>query len=57
MKFYVTNIDWDIDDFDYDEEDELNLPSETMVECEDEDFIADALSDEYGFCVNSFTIS
>lgn len=57
MKFYVTNIDWDIDDFDYDDEDELNLPSETMVECEDEDFIADALSDEYGFCVNSFTIS
>lgn len=57
MKFYVTNIDWDIDDFGYDEEDELNLPSETMVECEDEDFIADALSDEYGFCVNSFTIS
>lgn len=59
-KYKVTDIDWDIDnDFD-EEEDSLmldafdNLPQECVVEADDEDDIAGALSDGWGFCVNGF---
>lgn len=58
-KYIVTDIDWDIDNY-FDEEDSLilnafdNLPQECVVEVDDEDFIADALSYEWGFCVNGF---
>lgn len=54
-KYKVTNIDWDVD---YDDEfaDTPNLPTEVIIEVEDEDDIADALSDEYGFCINGFSI-
>lgn len=63
------NIDWDTDDEEC-EDAEINLPVrvEFILEDEDEiesyyeskengdedDFVADKLSDEYGFCVNSF---
>ena len=62
-----TNIEWDIDE---DEEIPDNLPSVAAIDLEDEDdigdyleakemgdeddFIADRLSDEYGYCVKSF---
>lgn len=58
-KYKVTDIDWDLSS-DFDEEDSLmldafdNLPQECVVEADDEDDIADALSDEWGFCVNCF---
>lgn len=51
-KYNVFDIDWDVDDI----EDADLLPTEVIIEAEDEDEIADALSDEYGFCVNSFSI-
>lgn len=55
----VNGIDWDIDCVDWENEQGVNLPSKTMIEVEekylnDPDYIADKLSDEYGFCVNSF---
>lgn len=53
-KYNVFDIDWDVDD-PCDIED-CGLPTEVVIEAEDEDEIADALSDEYGFCVNSFSI-
>lgn len=65
IKIYCYNIDWDTD-----EEDVCELPESVLLTLEDEydvddyceykengdedDFIADKLSDEYGFCVNSF---
>ena len=48
-KFYITNIEWDTD-----EEKIETLPTETIIEAEDEDEIADKLSDEYGFCIFNF---
>ena len=69
IKIKCYNIDWDIDDEDY-EDCEINLPKEVTFEFEDEDdieeyyeakensnvydWLSDKLSDEYGFCVNSF---
>lgn len=52
----VYGIDWDID---WENEQDVNLPSKTMIEIEekyldDPNYIADKLSDEHGFCVNSF---
>lgn len=53
MKRYdIFDIEWDVDD----PEDLELLPTEVEVEVEDEYDIADALSDEYGFCVKSFSI-
>lgn len=52
MIYKITDIDWCVDN----EEDLDNLPTETTIEANDEDCIADALSDEYGFLVNSFNI-
>jgi hypothetical protein len=51
MKYKITNIKWDTD------EDELifeSLPQKVEITVTDEDDIADALSDEYGFCVFGF---
>ena len=50
-QFNVTNIVWDTDDED------LDLPTEEVVECDDEDSISDTLSDMYGWCIESFTIN
>jgi len=51
--FYVSNIEWDTDG----EQHGLNLPLETTVECESEEDVADALSDRYGFCIFSLSVS
>lgn len=53
MKVY--DIDWDIDHDDLDLV--LDLPVEVDVpDGTDIDDIADMLSDEYGFCINSFSV-
>lgn len=56
----VTNIDWDVDEDVYEDgysEDDLGLPTEVEVPDDvDPDDVADWLSDEYGFCINSFQI-
>ena len=49
-QFNVTNIVWDTDD------DVLDLPTEEVVECDDEDCISDMLSDMHGWCVESYSI-
>jgi len=55
--FQITEIDWDTDGLD---PQELNLPTEVPIDrdeyCEDEEWIADVLSDTYGWCVNSFYV-
>lgn len=53
------NIDWDITGDDYINLNEQDLLPPTSVELPDdieEDDIVDFLSDEYGWCVNSFEI-
>ena len=53
MKIYhVTNIIWDMDDDDRPED--FNLPKSCLIEAECDYYIADALSDKYGFCIVSF---
>lgn len=54
VKMYITDIEWDTDgESIY----ELGLPVTVVVPVDmDEDEIADMLSDDYGFCVNSFSI-
>lgn len=49
-RYKVTGIKWDCD-----EEDpkEYNLPTDTVIECEDEDYVVDALSDKYGWFIYS----
>ena len=62
-KYNVTNIDWCIEPEDCDNNTQVankileSLPTECEVECEDEDMIADALSDTYGYLVNSYNIA
>lgn len=57
--FHVTNIQWDIDgayeadDFDVDP---LNLPESLHVYADDEDSVADTMSDALGWCVLSLEI-
>lgn len=54
VKIYITDINWDTDG---ESKEELGLPDVVVVTDDiDEDDIADMLSDEYGFCVNSFSI-
>jgi hypothetical protein len=55
MKFNVTDIKWDTESGDvvYTAE-ELELPLETIIEADDEDGVADALSDKFNFCIHSF---
>lgn len=52
-RWYVKNINWDTDGEDIDD---LPVEAEVFTCNNDVDEIADALSDEYGFCVNSFEI-
>ena len=64
MNIHVTDIVWDLTDEGGDplpkkEIKELNLPKVVDVEVEDDgrdldEQVADILSDEYGFCINSF---
>ena len=49
--FHVTKIEYC---FDSEEEKELNLPESMYVECDHEDEIADSISDQTGFLVNSY---
>lgn len=60
MNLYsVTNIIWDCDDDAKSDEqrqelaEALQLPSSAYVHAEDEDEIADVLSDRYGYCIRS----
>lgn len=53
MRYYITDIDWCVDEA----EDLETLPTNIWVKADDEDGIADALSDEYGFLVNSFNVT
>ena len=61
--FQVTNIDLCIEAEDCDKNTRVaneileSLPTEGEVECEDEDMIADTLSDTYGYLVNSYNIA
>ena len=52
-KYRVSNINWDVDYA----EDLNGLPTTCVIEALDENDIADALSDNYGFCVDGFTIA
>jgi len=64
MLIKVTEIEWDADNEiveelnslyqDTDNEFVEELPTECVVDVEYEDMVADALSDKYGWCVNSF---
>ena len=62
-KFNITNIDWCVAPEDCDNNPQVakeileSLPTECEVECEDEEMIADTLSDTYGYLVNSYTIA
>ena len=52
MKYNVTEIKWCVDEV----EDLETLPTSAEVYCESEDEIADALSDYFGFLVESFSV-
>ena len=47
--FKVTGIDWDC----LAPPEHYNLPLETTIEADDEDYVVDELSDKYGWCINS----
>ena len=49
--FHVTGIQWDTDG---DDPHDLGLSASAYVFTDDEEGIADALSDEYGYCIQSF---
>ena len=55
--FYVYNIDWDVLGRSRIKRDAcaeaLQLPARVYVYAEDEDSIADTLSDRYGWCIRS----
>jgi len=52
-KYLAEGIEYDFDE-DYDDPKDLeNLPKSMTVECYDRDEVADAISDETGWCVNS----
>ena len=67
--YIVTNIAWDIDELDIDDNEEAyeNLPTEVEVtidveeeELDEEDAeyaISEYLSDEYGFCHDGFSMT
>ena len=48
--YHIQNIEWDTDN------EEVDLPSSSILECEFEDDIADTLSDLYGWCISGFRI-
>ena len=45
--YKAIGIDWDTDGV------ETDLPYVSAVNCDSEDEVVDALSDKYGFCINS----
>ena len=45
--FHVTDIVWDTDG------EEVKLPSEVFVLCDDEERVVDLISDAAGFCISS----
>jgi hypothetical protein len=47
--FHVTGIDWDC----LAEPSTYDLPLETDIEADDEEYVVDELSDKYGWCINS----
>lgn len=48
MKYYiVSGIEWDTD------EEDIPLPETVNIGVEDDKDVIDALSDEYGFCIES----
>jgi hypothetical protein len=51
--YKVSNIEWCVDE---ECKDEVTLPIQCSVFAESEDDIADVLSDEFGFLVESFTL-
>ena len=53
MIFKTRSIDWDTDD---DKEVFDGLPQQVTVDVENEDEIADALSDNYGWCMFGFEV-
>ena len=57
-KFHVTNIKYDLCDSEGElsPEEAVLLPTTLDVWCDDEDEIADAISDETGWLVESFDI-
>lgn len=48
--YHIQNIQWDTDN------EEVDLPSQQIIECEFEGDIANTLSDLYGWCINGFHI-
>ena len=54
MKRFATNIKWDIEeDVIFENEENVDLPTRVEIPSHiEEEFIADYLSDEYGFCVD-----
>lgn len=47
-RFYATGIEYDLDG-----NEDPGLPTDMEVECEDEDLVADAISDSTGWLVES----
>lgn len=54
MKVY--NIMWDIDYYENDDNETIILPTEIEIPDMHIDDITDYLSDEYGFCIQGFSI-
>ena len=67
IKIKCTNVEWDIDEDEeipddlptsveilLDDEDDIGDYLEAKESGDEDDFIANKLSDEYGYCVNSF---
>ena len=50
-QFKCTYIEWDTDGEDVD------LPTSCIIEAKDEEDIADALADKYGWCIKYITIA
>ena len=53
MQFKATNIKWDTDGEDVEE---LGLPTELIIDADDEFEVADALSDKFGWLVASLNL-
>ena len=50
-KFHATDIVW------YTDGEEVDLPDDVIIEAEEEDAVVDTLSDEYGWCIQSCSVS
>lgn len=69
-RVFITNIEWDTDEYEEDLPNEVEMPRSIIEdyswdECDSEKdldemefgFIADYLSDEYGWCVKDFRVN